>query len=152
MEAHVKKRTRHINSFSLTEFRDILESTCVTCPICRMDIRDSKTNTEVNDLCNVIFHNYERCLTESINIDIRDDGDNDDDERRDDRMVMDDGTASLIMNNNPGYPIISRRCQSLCCGSGIVFLLVYVIIHSVITSPQVQYYGSYNISTLISNH
>lgn len=148
VEAQVKTKTRQVNSFSLTEFRDIIESSCISCPICRVDIRDSKINTEVNDLCNVIFQNYERCLIESINIDIRDD----DDESRDARTVMDDGTALLITNNTRRYTMNAKRCQIFCCGFGIVFLFVYSIIHIALESPQVQYYSPYNVSTLSLNH
>ena len=148
VEAHVKKRIRRMNTFSLVEFRDFLASLCVTCPICRMDIRDSKKTTEVNDLCSVIFQNYERCLTESVNIDIRDERDNDDGSP-DTRTDVDDGTASLITNNTYryGYTINTRRCQGLFCGCGIIFLFMYSIVHVALESPQVQYYGPYNATT-----
>ena len=150
VETHVKKRIRQMNTFSLVEFRNILESSCVLCPICRLDIRDSKRNTEVNELCSVIFKNYERCLKEAVTIDIRDEVDNDDDGSHDARTVVDDGTASLITNNathRHEYAMNARRCQGLFCGCGIVFLFMYSIVHIVLQSPQVQYYGPYNVTT-----
>lgn len=133
------------HSFSMNEFRDILESSRITCPICRVDIRDSKKNTEINDLCDVTFQNYERCLTESINIDIQDDI-SDEESHRDTRTVVDDGTALLTMNNNHRRAMNSRMCQGLCCGGGIVFLLVYSLIHIALANTQVHYYTPYNVS------
>lgn len=128
----------------------MLESSCIMCPICRVDIRDSTKNTEVNDLCAVIIKHYGRSITESVNIDIR--GDNDGDHEGDHyfESVIDHGPASLITNSNRRSHATSLTlCRHLYGGCIVVCLMVFSIIHIAFTSPQVHYYVPYNASSHI---